>query len=408
MTTTTSSLSSDNTPNSNKDREVVIVCATRTPMCRARKGGLAAVPPATLLQAVLEETLARCREQIKGSDIQDICVGNVLMPANGFVALRMAQLAAGIPATASLQTVNRQCASGLQAVANVANRIAAGEIDMGIGAGVESMSMFPMSKMEPPIVDWKVMTTTTAMDCLLPMGITSETVVKEYNLQRHVLDEFSAQSHKKAAAAQQAGKFEAEICAVGTGGGGAVVDRDDGIRPHTSTAVLAKLKPAFTPTGITTAGNSSQTTDGAAAVLLTTRAQARCRRLPVLAVWKGFAAVGVPPRIMGIGPAVAIPAVLRQVGLGKDQIEVYEINEAFASQASWCIQELGLDERRVNPNGGAISLGHPLGCTGARMIATLVYELQRRRNAGYGVVSMCVGSGMGAAAVIRAEPQASL
>ena len=390
-------------PSLPSDRDVVIVCATRTPLCRARKGGLAKVPPSTLFQTVLEASLQRT--QISGADIQDICVGNVLLrPPTGFAALRMAQIVAGIPETTPLNMVNRQCASGLQACSEIANRIAVGEIDIGIGAGVESMSMTPLNQVgKPPAVDWQVMQKNShAMDCLLPMGITSDTVVKEYGLKRHDLDAFSVQSHSKAAAAQAAGKFDAEICPVGT------VNRDDGVRPQTTAAVLAKLKPAFTPTGITTAGNSSQTTDGAAAVVLMTRAEAQRRRLPVLAVWKGFSCVGVPPRIMGIGPAVAIPAVLEQVGLTKEDIEVYEINEAFASQASWCVSELGLDPAKVNPNGGAIALGHPLGCTGARLVATLLYELKRRRTAGYGVVSMCIGSGMGAAAVIQVEPDASL
>ena len=385
------------------DADVVIVCATRTPLCRARKGGLSDTPPSTLLSTVLQETLRRTG--LDGAAVQDVCVGNVLLaPPAGFAALRMAAMAAGIPESVALSTVNRQCASGLQACATIANRITAGEITLGIAAGVESMSYNPMSgAAAPPPVDWTVMKHhPAAMDCLLPIGITSEAVVKEYGLQRHALDAFAAQSHVRAAAAQRAGNFDAEICPV------AAVTADDGIRPATTAAVLAKLKPAFTPTGVTTAGNSSQTTDGAAAILLTTRAEARRRCWPILAVWKGFAAVGVPPRIMGIGPAVAIPAVLEQVGLRTDDIEVYEINEAFASQASWCIQELGLDMAKVNPNGGAISLGHPLGCTGARMICTLVYELRRRRTAGYGVVSMCIGTGMGAAAVIQAEPEASL
>ena len=390
------------------DRDVVIVSAVRTPLCRARKGGLAKVPPSTLLQTVLEATLART-PGLAAADIEDICVGNVLLPPPvGFAGLRMAQLAAGIPETTSLSTVNRQCASGLQAIANIANSIARGEINVGIGAGVESMSFNPMNvKTEPPAVDWALMQKTPGtMDCLLPMGITSEAVVKEYGLQRHLLDDFAAQSHAKAAAAQKQGKFDAEICPVGS------VGRDDGVRPTTTPAVLAKLKPVFVPTGgVTTAGNSSQTTDGAAAVLLMTRAEARRRNLPILAVWKGFSSVGVPPRIMGIGPAKAIPAVLKQVGLHKDEIDVYEINEAFASQASWCMQALGLDPAKVNPNGGAIALGHPLGCTGARMVATLVYELRRRQrqnSTGYGVVSMCIGSGMGAAAVLQVEPEAAL
>lgn len=389
-----------------RQQDVVIVCATRTPLCRSRKGGLAKVPPSTLLQTVLQESLRRT--QINGADVQDISVGNVLLkPPMGFAALRMAQIVAGIPETTPLNMVNRQCASGLQACAEIANRIRAQEITIGIGAGVESMSLTPM-KLEgganaANIIDWQVVQNhKAALDCLLPMGITSETVVKEYGLKRHELDAFAVQSHHKAAAAQVAGKFDAEICPVGN------VTRDDGVRAQTTAAVLAKLKPAFTPTGVTTAGNSSQTTDGAAAVVFMTRAEAQRRGLPILAVWKGFQCVGVPPSIMGIGPALAIPAVLDYVGLNKDDVEVYEINEAFASQASWCVTELGLNPAKVNPSGGAIAIGHPLGCTGARMIATLIYELRRRRSAGYGVVSMCVGTGMGAAAVLQAEPEASL
>mmetsp|Transcript_13935 Transcript_13935/g.16863 ORF Transcript_13935/g.16863 Transcript_13935/m.16863 type:complete len:247 (+) Transcript_13935:1-741(+) len=240
-----------------------------------------------------------------------------------------------------------------------------------------------------------------AMDCLTPMGVTSDNVVQEYGLQREDLDVFALQSHQKAAKAQQAGKFQAEIVPVGS------ITHDDGIRPHTTLDVLSKLRPVFSKHGMTTAGNSSQTTDGAAAILLMTREEATTRQLPILGVWRSYAVKGVPPRIMGIGPAVAIPAALEQVHLTTQDIDVYEINEAFASQATWCIQELQLDPRKVNPNGGAIALGHPLGCTGARQIATLLYELHRTKQR-YGVVSMCIGTGMGAAAVLEVEPQSSL
>jgi acetyl-CoA acyltransferase 1 len=384
------------------DDDVVLVCAVRTPLTKAGKGGLANVPPSELLQTVLEATLLH----VAGQDVEDICVGNVLMPPAGYATLRMAAIAAGIPPTSCcLSTINRQCASGLQAIATIANSISAGEIKIGIGAGVESMSNFPMNKMKLPEnpVDWKVMQQCpAAMDCLLPMGITSDSVVKEYGLERHHLDAFAAESHQKASKAQANGKFDAEIVPVRD------ISRDDGIRPGTTSAILSKLKPAFTPTGATTAGNSSQMTDGAAAVLLMTRAEAVRRRLPILAVWRGYAVKGVPPHIMGIGPAVAIPAVLDQTGLSIHDLDVVELNEAFASQATWCIQEIGLDPAKVNPSGGAIALGHPLGATGARMIATLVHELRRSKGARYGVVSMCVGTGMGAAAVIEVEPSSSL
>ena len=383
--------------------DIVIVSALRTPMCRAKKGSLAKIPPATLFQTVLSATLQKTGIQAK--DIQDVCVGNVLMPPSGFAALRMAQIVAGIPETTSLQTVNRQCASGLQAIANIANRINAKEITIGLAAGVESMSFYSMSTIKPPPVNWdEYQQNRTAMDCLLPMGLTSETVVQEYGLKRHILDQFAVESHKKAARAQQMGKFRDEIVPVGS------VDQDDGIRANTTSSVLSKLRPAFRLNGVTTAGNSSQTTDGAAAVLLMTRKEARRRGLRILGVWRGYATAGVPPRVMGIGPAVAIPEVLKQVNLQIKDIDVFELNEAFASQATWCIDELGLDSEKVNPVGGAIALGHPLGCTGTRMVATILQELHRRQGR-YGVVSMCIGTGMGAAAVVEVEsssPRSSL
>ena len=246
------------------------------------------------------------------------------------------------------------------------------------------------TSIKAPDVDWDVMQTNkTAMDCLLPMGITSENVVAEYGLQRSKLDEFAVQSH------------QSEIVPVGR------VSKDDGIRPKTSMKILGKLKPVFKENGVTTAGNSSQTTDGAAAVLLMTRAEAQRRGLKILGVWRGYAVKGVEPRIMGIGPAVAIPAVLDQCKLTVHDIDIFEINEAFASQASWCVDVLGIDPSKVNPNGGAIALGHPLGCTGARQIATLLHELHRKKQQ-YGVVSMCIGTGMGAAAVLEVEPESRL
>lgn len=241
----------------------------------------------------------------------------------------------------------------------------------------------------------------TAMDCLIPMGVTSENVVEKYGLQRNKLDAFAVQSHQKAAAARASGKFQREIVPVGN------VARDDGIRPQTTAEILGRLKPVFKEGGVTTAGNSSQTTDGAAAVLLMTRAEANMRGLPILGVWRGYAVKGVPPRVMGIGPAVAIPAVLEQCQITIDDIDVFEINEAFASQATWCVDVLKIDPAKVNPNGGAIALGHPLGCTGARQIATLLHELHRRKQR-FGVVSMCIGTGMGAAAVLEVEPDSRL
>lgn len=256
--------------------------------------------------------------------------------------------------------------------------------------------------MKAPDVDWDVMQANqTAMDCLTPMGVTSENVVEEYGLQRSKLDKFAMESHYKANQARLQGKFKNEIIPVGD------IQHDDGIRPKTSMEILSKLKPVFKENGTTTAGNSSQTTDGAAAVLLMTRREAQTRGLSIMGVWRGYAVRGVPPRIMGIGPAVAIPAVLDQCNLQLHDIDVFEINEAFASQASWCIDVLGIDPTRVNPNGGAIALGHPLGCTGARQIATLLNEMHREKKR-YGIVSMCIGTGMGAAAVIEVEVDSRL
>jgi acetyl-CoA acyltransferase 1 len=399
------------------DDVVVIVSALRTPLCRAHKGGLAKIPPSTLLQTVLQATLQQGQQahgRLEGKDVEDVVVGNCLQspPATAYAALRMACIAAGLPAeTTSFMTLNRQCSSGLQACAVIANRIACQEICIGIGAGVESMSWNSMSSnvKQLPDVDWNVMQThRSAMDCLIPMGITSETLAKKFGLQRHLLDDFAVASHQKAAAAHRAGKFQAEIVPVMGN-----IYADDGIRPKTTRAILSRLKPAFMPNGgggVTTAGNASQMTDGAAAVLMMTRGEARRRGLPILGTWRGFATAAVPPSIMGIGPAVAIPKVLQQTGLSMQDIDVFEINEAFASQALCCVNELNIPMEKVNPNGGAIALGHPLGCTGARMIGTLLQELHRRRNDGarFGIVSMCVGTGMGAAAVLEVEPRSSL
>jgi acetyl-CoA acetyltransferase family protein len=250
---------------------------------------------------------------------------------------------------------------------------------------------------------------TQAMDCLIPMGVTSENVSKKFGLKRETLDAFAAYSHHKASAAANAGKFRNEIVPVTiqTSEGTSIrINKDDGIRPQTTVEILGKLKPVFSKKGSTTAGNSSQTTDGAAAILCMTRQEAESRGLHILAVWKGFAVAGVPPAFMGMGPAVAIPKLLKKQRVSTNEVDVWEINEAFASQASWCISELGISPAKVNPNGGAIALGHALGCTGARMIATLVHEMDRTHEK-YGVVSMCIGTGMGAAALLE-NPNSSI
>lgn len=247
----------------------------------------------------------------------------------------------------------------------------------------------------PPNVDWDAQSK-DAMDCVIPMGITSENVAKKYRLDRNTLDEFAAKSHVKAAMAQKSDKFKSEIITVDN------VDADDGIRPATTAEKLAKLKPVFSKSGSTTAGNSSQLTDGAAAVLLMSRAEAAKRNLPILGVWRSYAVEGVPPKIMGVGPIFAIPSALKKADKSIENVDLFEINEAFASQAYYSVHALGIDENKVNPNGGAIALGHPLGCTGARLVVSLLNEMKREGHK-IGVVSMCVGGGMGAAAVLEVE-----
>lgn len=384
--------------------DACIIAFIRTPLCRARKGGLAKLPPSTLLSTALKSILDSQKKQVNGispSDIGDICVGNVLSPASGAAALRMACLQSGIPSSVPMSTTNRQCSSGLQAVAHIASSIEAGNITIGIGAGVESMSTHPMNKIPMPDVDWDAMQQCQeAMDCLIPMGVTSENVSKKYGQTREELDRFAVMSHRRAAAAQESGKFENEIVPVGN------IYKDDGIRSNTTMKTLSKLKPVFDKEkGTTTAGNASQMTDGAASILLMARSEAERRNLPILATWRGYEVAGVPPKIMGIGPAVAIPKLLHKCNLTVPDINLYEINEAFASQALYSIETLGIDINSVNVNGGAISLGHPLGATGARQIATVLNEMRRRKNSKspYCVISMCIGTGMGAAALLEIE-----
>lgn len=297
-------------------------------------------------------------------------------------------------------TVNRQCSSGLQAVANIAQAIMAGTIEVGIGAGVESMTRHYGPGAMPEGMSQKIMEVPLAADSLIPMGTTSENVAAKFKVDRQKQDRFSVASHQKAAAAQRAGKFKDEIVPVEIDG--KLVIEDDGIRADASYEGLVKLKPAFREDGTTTAGNSSQVSDGAAAVLLMKRKTAQRLGLPVKAKFLAFATAGVPPAIMGIGPAVAIPKALEKAGLSISDIGFFEINEAFASQAVYSVDTLGIDMAKVNPNGGAIALGHPLGCTGARQIATLLPELKRSK-AQYAVTSMCIGTGMGAAAVFENE-----
>lgn len=389
------------------EEDVVIVSALRTPLTKARRGGFKDTTPDVLLGHVLQAVLKQAKVDPKL--VGDVVVGNVLQPGAGAGMARMAQLAAGIPHTVPLHVLNRQCSSGLQAVANVTAAIKAGYYDIGIAAGVESMSLSGMAR-DAPTVNWeRVGAVQDAMDCTVPMGITSENVAEQFGISRTKQDELAALSHAKAAAAQANGWFKEEITPVSTilkdkdgNEKSVIISQDDGLRAGTTVEKLAKLKPAFKEGGSTTAGNSSQVTDGAAAVLLMRRSVAKQMGLPILGRFVSFAVAGVPPAVMGIGPAVAIPEALKKANLTKDQIDVYEINEAFASQAMYCIEKLGIPIEKVNPKGGAIALGHPLGCTGARQVSTLLYQL-KRKNQRYGVISMCIGTGMGAAAVFERE-----
>ncbi|KAL1330703.1 hypothetical protein HN51_047956 [Arachis hypogaea] len=390
-----------------RDDDVVIVAAYRTAICKAKRGGFKDTLPDDLLASVLKAVIEKTN--VDPIEVGDIVVGTVLGPGSErAIECRMAAFYAGFPEVVPLRTVNRQCSSGLQAVADVATYIRAGVYDIGIGAGLESMSQDNISTIRTG--NPKLDTFKQARDCLLPMGITSENVAKRYGVTRQEQDEAAVESHKRAAAARESGKFKDEIIPVSTKivdpktgeEKKIIVSADDGIRPNSNLMDLAKLKPAFQKDGSTTAGNASQVSDGAAAVLLMKRRVAVQKGLPIIGTFRSFAAVGVDPAVMGVGPAFAIPAAVKSAGLELRDIDLFEINEAFASQFVYSCKKLGLDRNKVNVNGGAIALGHPLGATGARCVATLLNEMKRRGNR-FGVISMCIGSGMGAAAVFERE-----
>jgi len=318
---------------------------------------------------------------------------------------------AGFPDTTSIVAVNRLCSSGLEACAIIASKIKAGVIDIGIGAGVESMSLYDMNSSVniEKISESVFFEHEKARVCLMGMGETSENVASKYGITRKQQDQMAVDSHRKAYKAQQEGLFKSEIVSVKTkikddkgGEKEVVISEDDGIRKETTLESLGKLKAAFKKDGTTTAGNSSQVSDGAAAVVLARRSVAKKLGLTILAKFVHYAVKGCPPEIMGIGPAIAIPELLAKTGKKVSDIDIWEINEAFASQATYSVEKLGIDYSKLNPKGGAIALGHPLGCTGARQIATLIPELYRT-NKKLGVCSMCIGTGMGAAALIERE-----
>jgi len=389
------------------DDDVVICCAVRSPVGKANRGGLKDTPCEDLLGQLFAAIVDRTKVDAK--TIGDVQIGNVLQPGGGAMTSRMGQFLGGLPFDVPLAAVNRQCSSGLQAVANIASSIKAGVIDIGIAGGVESMSMYPMgSGMDPEKFSKEIGNNNLAAACMIPMGITSENVAEKWNIPREKQDLLAVESNKKALAAQKAGFFDDEIVPIKTKVKDAqgelkevTISADEGPR-NSSLESLSKLRPAFKPGGTTTAGNSSQVSDGAALVLLAKRSTAQKQGLPILARMRSFAVVGVDPTLMGIGPAFAIPAALEKADLKVEDIDIYEINEAFASQATMSVEHLKIPMEKVNPKGGAIALGHPLGCTGSRQIATLLPELKRTGKK-LGVVSMCIGTGMGAAGVIESE-----
>ncbi|KAI1785175.1 thiolase [Ganoderma leucocontextum] len=393
---------------SQNDNDVVIVAAVRSAITKAKKGGFKDTRPEELLSGVLSAAVKKAG--INPAVVGDIAVGNVLPAGGGASAARMAALHSGIPNTVPISTVNRQCASGLQAVNIIASEIATGMIDVGIGAGVESMTFGYGGGAMPEGFSEAVLSSQEAEDCLIPMGITSENVAADYNIPRQVQDDFAAKSFQKAAAAQKAGKFKDEIVPLKVKvvdpktekEAEIVVDQDDGVRDGVTAESLARLKPAFQKDGTTHAGNASQVSDGAAAVILARRSVAKKLGLPIVGKFVAAAAVGVPPRIMGVGPAYAIPKVLEQTGLSKDEVDFYEINEAFASQAVYSVQHIGIPFEKVNLNGGAIAIGHPLGCTGARQVATGL-NIAKQTGGKIFCTSMCIGSGMGMAAIFVSE-----
>ncbi|KAK2730936.1 3-ketoacyl-CoA thiolase with broad chain length specificity [Myotisia sp. PD_48] len=387
--------------------DVVVVAAIRTAITKGGKGGFKDTAAADLLAGVFKSLIKK--SNIDPALVEDIAVGSVLPPGGGATEFRAAALAAGFPESTAVRSLNRQCSSGLQAVVDIANSITAGTIDTGIGAGVESMS----SQYGPgAVTEFSDLLENhpEAANCKVPMGVLSEQMAKDLNIGRKEQDAFAASSYQKAVAAQEAGLFNEEIVPLtvkftdpNTKEEKTItVSRDDGTRPGITAESLSKIKPAFAEDGSIHAGNSSQISDGAAAILLMKRSMAERLGQPIIGKFVTASVVGVKPMLMGQGPWKAIPIALKKAGISKKDVDIYEINEAFASQCLWCINELGLPAEKVNPKGGAIAFGHPLGCTGSRQVSTLLTELKRTSKK-IGVTSMCVGTGMGMAAVWVAE-----
>ena len=388
-------------------REAVIVAGARTPVGKAKKGTLSSVRPDDLGALVVKETLKRAGNY--EGNIDDLIIGCAMPEAEqGLNVARNIGALAGLHHTVPALTVNRYCSSGLQTIAYGAERIMLGHSDTVIAGGVESMSLVPMMG---HVVRPNIRLAETAPEYYMGMGHTAEEVAKKYGISREEQDAFAVRSHQKAAAAIAAGKFIDEIVPVdvtlrSVGKDYKIIEKsikfsvDEGVRPDTSVAGLSKLRPAFSTTGTVTAGNASQTSDGAAAVMVMDAEKASSLGLQPIAKFRSFAVAGVPPEIMGIGPVAAIPKALKLAGLELSDIGLFELNEAFASQSIQVIRELGIDEEKVNVNGGAIALGHPLGCSGAKLTLTLLHEM-KRTNQQFGVVTMCIGGGMGAAGVFE-------
>jgi acetyl-CoA acyltransferase len=388
-------------------REVVIVSSVRTPVGRAFKGTLRATRPDELAAIAIKGVLERV-PQLDAKEIEDVIMGCAMPEGEqGMNVARIASLRAGLPVEVSALTINRFCSSGLQAIALGAERIMAGGANAIIAGGTESMSMIPMGGNKISPNPWLV---DHYPDAYLSMGLTAERLAQRFGITREQADEFSLRSHKNAVAAIQAGKFDDEVVPVPvsfTTPNGSKPKRqeitfkiDEGPRADTSLEALSSLKPAFHVKGTVTAGNSSQMSDGAAAAIIMSAERAKALGIKPLARYVSFATAGYKPEEMGLGPVFAIPKALKMAGLKLSHVDVIELNEAFAAQSLAVIKEAGLDPERVNPNGGAIALGHPLGCTGAKLTATIIRELKRRQRR-YGLVTMCVGGGMGAAGIFE-------
>lgn len=372
-------------------REAVIVSAVRTPVGKAHRGAYRDTRPEDLGAAAIRGAMAKV-PGLQPADVEDVIIGCAMPEGQqGLNMARIVALHAGLPVSVPAETVNRFCSSGLQTVAHAAERIMAGFADVIIAGGVESMSAVPMSGHRPSPHPGIVQDNPAIY---IGMGNTAENVANRYGIDRARQDAFAVQSHERAAAAIAAGKFKEETVPYGD------LEVDEGPRAGTTAEVLGKLKAAFSPTGSVTAGNASQMSDGAAAVIVMSREKAEALGAPILGIFRGYAVAGCNPDEMGIGPVFAIPKILEKLNLKVSDIDLFELNEAFASQALYVMDNLGLDPAKVNVNGGAIALGHPLGCTGAKLTATLLHEL-KRRGGRYGIVSMCIGGGMGAAGVFE-------